>query len=177
MAYSSYVIQSSTLKSIASAVRSVTGKTESFTPAQMISEVENIKFYLVPYELASNSSLQVYSSPTVHAVGYRAFRGCTNLREINLENCEYIDLAALEHCPNLTTVRIPRCKVLGNYAFTQNSALTSIYLDKVSSVTTVFSAITLTQVISAKFYVPASLYTAFCDAMHWSVISDQIVSV
>ena len=70
---------------------------------------------------------------------YNAFYGCTNLKEIYLNKCEWIGKYAFvasrswDGCRNLETVYLPECKKIDSWAFYGCSKLSSITIPKVSS--------------------------------------------
>ena len=121
-----YLINSSTLTGIASAIRSKTGSSSAFTPAQMVSEIESIPtggsaVYPNQYE---SSTITEYTGNESYILDF-AFRNCSQLTTVSFSNCEYVGTSAFQLCGNLTTVSFPNCSYIAMYAFTNCSGLTT----------------------------------------------------
>lgn len=64
---------------------------------------------------------------TVKTISVGAFKNCTNLLEINLENVEFIQDNAFDYCTSLTSININKAKRIGLHAFWGCTSLTKIY--------------------------------------------------
>lgn len=181
---SEYLINSSTMKGIANAIRSKTGTTAAFTPSQMITEIENIEKAgqdIMPTTYFRNSTITSYTGDANYILGY-AFQECINLSFVSFPNCTYIARDAFYGCKKLETVYFPKCTYIYESAFLGCSMLSSLYLTQVESVPfipdlIVFGATPLDSVGTGKIYIPSSLYNAFCTASFWSDLSARFVSV
>ena len=106
---SKYIINSTTLTSLANATRSLVDKTNSFTPAQMISEINNYRqeqAYIPPAQYYNNTTITAINNYKVSIVGTNAFRGCTKLSNVILSSCNYVDAYAFTGCTSLKSVYI-----------------------------------------------------------------------
>lgn len=122
-------------------------------------------------------TLSVYSNNRVSRVGNAAFVSCNNLKFINLQNCLSIGYNAFGNCVSLETVNLPLCEYIDGFAFTKCTHLREIYLNSVTSVTTLAYDNTFTKGPTFfSVYVPASLVDAFKTAQNWSSISGKIVA-
>jgi hypothetical protein len=99
--------------------------------------------------------------------------------------CESIGQSAFYIC-NISEAYIPNCKYIGEFALAFNKKLMSVNLTSVSVVPTIgYSTFNITPIggysdVTGEYgsvYVPASLYSAFIVAQHWSRIASRIVSV
>lgn len=118
-----------------------------------------------------------YSNDRIDRVGNYGFADCINLKFINLQNCLSIGYEAFANCGLLENVDLPLCEYIDGLAFTKCINLRKIYLNSVTSVTTL--AYDNTFIKGPTFfsvYVPASLVDAFKVAKNWSSISDKIVA-
>ena len=126
-------------------------------------------------------NLQSISLPNCSYFGYGAFKNCSMLPSVNLPLCKsfskdmFGNCGTFAYCSALSIVKIPLCSNIGNFVFENCINLKYVYLNSVSSVTTIaintFSNCSnLTSV-----YVPASLVDAFKTAQYWSSISTKIV--
>ena len=158
---SEYLINASTLTGIASAIRSKTGSTSAFTPAQIISAINDIPAgipYVPPHAYQSSN--------IVSYVG----------------NEQYILDYAFADSSLLTTVSLPNCSYIERYAFQSCTSLLSLYLNEVSSVPTlvdtdVFKGSPLSALGSGNIYVSRDLYPNFRYASNWSTLSSRFVSM
>lgn len=112
-----YLIQESTLTSIADAIRLKTNKSEAFTPAAMISEVRNLSAQ--EDELIMKENISVYKNSTVRSIGRNAFQNCTNLIEIDLPNVSIIYAFAFATC-NLISVNLPKVEIIDQGGINNN---------------------------------------------------------
>ena len=137
--------------------------------------------------------------PNCSYVGGAAFNYCNLLTNINLQNCTYLDDNAFYHCSGLTSIDLPNCSAMAggifNYcaslinakipictninggAFANCINLIQIYLNSVTSVTTLTYSNTFKNCPKlTSVYVPSSLVDAFKTAQYWSSISSKIVA-
>ena len=209
MAYSKYTINSSTMTSLADAVRNLNNITTTLTPSQMISQINAAKSYnrcIVPY--AYNGSTITTISGSYEFVCDKAFEDCRALRTVNLPQCRYLDYHAFTSCFTLDTVNIPNCRYIGTYAFGATtstaaprftvlsvpycefidgnafrycSLFSSLYLNKVSRVTSLPYSVafygTPIALGTGKIYVPSSLRAQFVAHNQWGLFSNAIVGV
>ena len=122
------------------------------------------------------SSLASVNIPLCTSIGAYAFRYCSKLPSINLPLCTFIGHQTFANCSSISMAKLPICSFIGNKGFDGCEKLTQVYLNSVTSVTTItdwtFSYCSnLTSV-----YVPASLVDAFKTATNWSSISNKIVA-
>ena len=143
---------SSTFTGIANAIRSKTGSSSAFTPAQMVTEIENIptdkvatsyiggnkysgstitsytgnEDLILDYAFYRCISLSTVSFPECEYIGYYAFYNCTNLINISFPECSYIENYAFASCTSLSTVSFPMCSYIGSNAFQRCTNLINI---------------------------------------------------
>jgi len=69
---------------------------------------------------------------SVKQIGFRAFYGCTSLKEVNIDASylEIIDSEAFCNCSKLKTLKLPKTSLIVSGAF-RNSGITSINLEDV----------------------------------------------
>lgn len=125
---SAYIIQSTTLTGLADAVRTATGKSEAFTPSQMISELTDyVPDVLAGLDFASvDTPSTTYESP-VKYIGEYAFRFCSNVQTLSFPNAVGVATGAFELAYSLQSIYLPKCKWIDPWAFRGDSGLT--YLD------------------------------------------------
>ena len=116
------------------------------------------------------------SLPNCRYIGDFGMRYMANLTEINLPNLEYTSNSPFAYCSAVSIIKIPICRSLGAYAFSYCSNLKEVYLNSVSSVTSIYNNTFLNCPNLTSVYVPASLVDAFKTARYWSSISDKIVA-
>ena len=83
----------------------------------------------IPTNLAIPSTVYVGETAyTVTAIGYQAFRNCSNLTSVTIpEGVTLIDFYAFDSCSSLTSINIPEgVTSIGDYTFSACSGLTSI---------------------------------------------------
>lgn len=119
-------------------------------------------------------------------VGYGAFRDCRALYSASMPLCSYVDSSAFVNCTSMNWASLPKCEFIGDRAFSNCVSLSSVYLNLVTSVTSIssntfahtpiggFSGITGSY---GTVYVPSSLYGEFLVAPVWSTMSDRLSSV
>lgn len=116
------------------------------------------------------------SLPNCRYIGDYGMKYMSNLTEINLPNLEYTCNAPFAYCSAVSIIKIPICKSLGGYAFSYCSNLKEVYLNSVTSVTSI-NTYTLNNCPNlTSVYVPASLVDAFKTARNWTSISTKIVA-
>lgn len=129
-----------------------------------------------------DNELQSISLPNCLYVGEGAFNFCSKLPSINLPLCTsfskdfFGDCRIFAGCSALSIVKIPLCPDIGNYAFQSCINLKEVYLNSVSSVTTITSITFSNNPNLTSVYVPSSLVDAFKTAQYWSSISTKIVA-
>ena len=62
------------------------------------------------------------------SVGSSAFKGCTSLENVNLENVNAIKFSAFEGCTSLKSANLKNIKTIGNDAFKGCAALENVFL-------------------------------------------------
>ena len=120
--------------------------------------------------------LSNFNLPLCEYVNIWAFAGCNSLISISLSNCSYINDYAFWVCSALSIVKLPNCSYFGKSLFYSCTKLVQVYLNSVSSVTTIYSNTFYNCPKLTSIYVPASLVNAFKTAQYWSSISDKIVA-
>lgn len=120
------------------------------------------------------------------AIGSSAFSGCYSLLTADFSKCEVIGDYAFRYCSSLTTASFPKCTSIGINVFQQCYSLISLYLNSVSTVTTLGGNAFASTPIGGystsagrygSVFVPSSLYNSFITATNWAAISARIVSV
>ena len=230
MAYSQYIINSTTMTSLANAVRDLWGESSTikYTPSQMISKIneyandppiiEPVKYInstitsitknnvsIIKCHAFENCvQLSTVSFPNCNQIDESAFRSCTSLKTVSFPVCTDINIYAFYNCTSLTTISFPKCTSIGTYAFYSCSSLktasfpkctyigtyafygcsnlSSLYLNQVTSVTSLpsvnaFSYTPLSARGTGKIYVPNSLLASFKAATNWSTLSARIVGI
>ena len=194
-----------TFTGIANAIRSKTGSSSAFTPAQMITEIENIPTgggSIIGINQYRSSNISAYEGNEI-AICDDAFEGCSTLTTVSFPACTVINYAAFARCSALTTISFPACTTIGSYAFSTCYALTtasfpacidissyafrycskliSLYLMGSSipslSSTNAFNSTPISGTGSGKIYVPSSLYNSYLTAAKWSDYSSHFVSM
>lgn len=128
------------------------------------------------------SRLQSINLPNCSYVGYGAFWKCSKLQYIDLPLCtsfgkDILDYcSAFAECSALSIVKIPLCPDIARYAFESCINLKEVYLNSVSSVTTIQPTTFSNCPNLTSVYVPSSLVDAFKTASNWSSISTKIVA-
>lgn len=78
--------------------------------------------------------IESVSLPTfVTSIGREAFKGCTNLNNINLRNVLHVEDNCFEGCSSLDNVYLGNVRTIGNYAFSKTGISGKIYLDYCTS--------------------------------------------
>lgn len=143
-------------------------------------------------------SLIYFNLPLCEYLGYGALHTCSALQSIDLPKCSYVRDYAFFSCQKLSLINLPKCTSLGGYACYQCSSISTIkipvcsyisycafqsctnlkevYLNSVTSVTTITSDTFSYCPNLTSVYVPASLVDAFKTAQYWSSIPDKIVA-
>ena len=128
------------------------------------------------YTFRNCVALTSVNFPNCLSIDNNAFASCSALLSVNLPLCEYIGALVFGKCLALKYVNLQNCSFIGGYAFSNCSNLTQVYLNSVSSVTTIFSNTFSNCPNLTSVYVPASLVDAFKTAQYWSSISTKIVA-
>ena len=130
----------------------------------------------------ADGELQSISLPNCLYVGIGAFNFCSKLPSVNLPLCKSFDKNffgygnTFANCSALSIVKIPLCSDIGDFAFQSCINLKEVYLNSVSSVTTISSNIFSNCPNLTSIYVPSSLVDAFKTAQNWSSMSTKIVA-
>lgn len=132
--------------------------------------------FLGNYGFAYCQNLTSVSLPLCKFISDRGFTYCSALTFIDLPLCSYIGNSVFYFCHGLSYVKLPLCKNIGSYTFQQCNSLKEVYLNSVSSVTTIQLKTFSNCPNLTSVYVPASLVDAFKTAQYWSSISDKIVA-
>lgn len=128
------------------------------------------------YAFASCSVLQSISLQNCLYISNNTFMNCSTLSSIDLPNCSYINYGGFVSCWALSLIKLPICEYIGNWTFNFCSSLFQVYLNSVTSVTTISSNTFSRCPNLTSIYVPASLVNAFKTAPNWSSISNKIVA-
>ena len=121
-------------------------------------------------------SLASFNLPNCSYIGSYAYAGCSALSSVILPLCEYVRDKAFERCSALQFVNLQNCLHVGIRALANCINLTQVYLNSVSSVTTITSNTFYNCSNLTSVYVPASLVDAFKTAQYWSSMSTKIVA-
>ncbi len=137
---------------------------------------------LMESAFVNDMSLQSISLPNCEVIVGAAFAFCIALPSINLPLCKsfsknfFGNCNTFAYCTALSIVKIPLCSYAGDYAFRGCSNLREVYLNSVTSVTTISSTTFSECTNLTSVYVPASLVNAFKTAQYWSSMSTKIVA-
>ena len=117
--------------------------------------------------------------PKCEAIG-DSFEYCSSLTSVNLPNCARVENYAFAYCPSLQSVNIPMCSYVGNNAFSSCSSLTvldlrSAYSCALSNSNT-FSRTPFASGIGS-IYVHAAHLSQFQNATNWTYFSNCFVGV
>ena len=122
------------------------------------------------------SGLSIVNLPNCISIGEYLFGYCSGLSIVNLPNCKSVNSFAFKFCSILTNVNSPLCDYFGKEAFANCANLAQVYLNSVTSVTTIKSDTFSNCPNLTSVYVPSSLVYAFKTAQYWSSISSKIVA-
>lgn len=146
---SEYLIQESTLVEIASAIRSKTGSSQSFTPAQMVSAIMSISgggsaaddyTVKVPEYDANNmftnnsSIINVNIIPPCSFISSNRFYGDTIILSAIFPSASYIGESAFAYCETIESINASSCTIIGSNAFYECSSLASVYFPVCSTI-------------------------------------------
>ena len=132
-----YVVDDTSLISIADAIRAKTGKTEELTLAEMPTEIGNIEAGGGSnQDLIDGRLTGTWTSidSDVTKVIDHACRNLTSLKTVNLPKCTNIGLYAFYGCSTLHTLNAPLCTNVSAYAFQNCYELLNLNLPKVVSI-------------------------------------------
>ena len=138
--------------------------------------------YVADYAFSGCGDLSSINIPLCNFVGNNAFINCYRLSSVNLPLCKsfsedmFGNCETFAYCSALSIVKIPLCSNIGRFVFENCINLKEVYLNSVSSVTTI-SINTFSNCPNlTSVYVPSSLVDAFKTARYWSSISSKIVA-
>ena len=138
------------------------------------------------------SNLTSISFPSCTNIYANAFISCKSLLAVDFPQCSSVGYdwlfagSTFYKCTNLTEARFPICTSFYSNTFANCYNLISLYLNSVSTVTTIaentFNSTPIGGYSASagrygSVFVPASLYNDFIVASYWSDIADRIVSV
>ena len=84
--------------------------------------------------LEIRNNLTTYSNSEVGVIYDYVFCDMTNLKTVNLPNCNRIGNTAFQNCVSLTNINIPKCSLIDGSAFQNCSLLTSIDLPNLMTI-------------------------------------------
>ena len=125
----SYTVSSTSLTSIADAIRTKGGTSASLTyPSGFISAINAISGGSTDIEdgLVTRTISGVYSNSRVTTIGDYAFISCANLTTANFPNTTTIGNYAFQSCTSLTTASFPSATTISSYAFAYCANLTTV---------------------------------------------------
>ena len=135
MSNSLYRVQHSTMTNLCDAVRSLTSSSSSFTPSELLSQINGFEFSILdPYKYA-NSTITEFTDSEHYVIGEWAFASCSNLTSVSFTRATYVANQVFSSCYSLTDVYLPNCQVLGEGAFAYCTSLSSISLPRCSYIT------------------------------------------
>lgn len=106
---------------------------------------------------------------TVTAIGYEAFKGCTDLTEVTIPNSvRNIMDAAFSDCSSLTSITIPNSVgYIGDYTFYGSTHLKTIYSLRLAPPRIAGEKCLYNSFNDATLYVPEEAVKAYMDAEFW----------
>ena len=119
-----YFIREDSIKTLADSVRVKFGANGSMTPNKIIDTMENYDHKDKSEEIILRT-ISSYSNNKIENVRSYAFYSCSNLKNINLENCKNLGDYAFYQCTKLDTLNLPNCTNIGNSAFEYCSSIAS----------------------------------------------------
>lgn len=150
-------------------------------------------------EALVDRTITSFSSDTLTFVGGYAFRGCTKLTTVNLNNVTKIDTYAFYGCNSLITINLPNVESIGTNAIRNCAKLTRVDLGAVTILknydfcecdlldtfiirTASLCALRNTNVFATSkiasgtgyIYVPDDLVESYKSATNWSTYASQI---
>ena len=105
------------------------------------------------------------------------FSNCTNLTTINLPECATIGNYAFNDCASLTTINLPKCTSIGGNAFANCDSLTTIILSNNQMVTLEYiNAFNNSSIANdtGYIYVPDNLVHSYKTLTNWPIYANQI---
>lgn len=118
----------------------------SWTPTDLsgVFSIEGRNYYLESYSgyfddfsgvitqnAFTSQSGMLTMETTARKIEYRAFAGCSYLRQANMPHCSMVGTSAFHACLNLSSVSLPECTWISNSAFYSCTQLSRIYLPNV----------------------------------------------
>ena len=170
-------------KAICNAIRSKTGNSDEIPHQNIPDELDSIineeECEIAARELSNiiyGSEVKVLDSKYIPYIVRYKFYG-SGLTTVNLPECTFIDNYAFEKCNNLTTINLPKCTSIGPYAFDHCTNLTTIILSN-NQVLTLGETDTFRDSSisrgSGYIYVPDNLVDSYKSDTKWSTYANQI---
>lgn len=122
--------------------------------------------------------------PLLDHTGTYAFASCSSMFYASFPILKSLSGWAFYRCPSLQTLYLGQCTDIGQSAFTSCYNLTALYLNDVSSVTSLGTGVFTSTPIGGystsagqygSVFVPTSLVASFKTATNWTAVSDRIV--
>ena len=132
---STALITESLLTNIANAIRAKAGTNQTFTPAQMVTAIQNIPAGISEDNIIERNVSTLFRTSsiyneTVSFIGQGAFAYTLNLKKVTFTACEKISAAAFVYCKSLSSANFPECSLIAESAFLQCASLTTISFPK-----------------------------------------------
>lgn len=129
--------------------------------------------------VVSGTTTVLYANPA--SLDYKSYLGISssNITEVSLPECTYIDNSAFQGCTSLSQVSLPACTYIGMNTFMNCTSLSMLKIGDTGVVATLANSSALANTAIAagngSIYVPTSLVTAYQGASNWIFYSGQIV--
>ena len=129
--------------------------------------------------VVSGTTTVLYANPA--SLDYKSYLGISssNITEVSLPECTYIDNSAFQGCTSLSQVSLPACTYIGMNTFINCTSLSMLKIGDTGVVATLANSSALANTAIAagngSIYVPTSLVTAYQGADNWSLYAGQIV--
>ena len=152
-----YKVTDLELTSVADAIRSAAGISESLTfPSGFISGIENAGGYcnisvddyydsmytsveagvsqIGPGAFCRHLSLTTALFSKCTSIGHFTFYDCSSLATVSFPSCTFISNYAFGNCISLSVVSFPNCTSIGRYAFNRCYSLTTVFFPSCTSI-------------------------------------------